>query len=278
MKINTVEISNPLLLSNAFLMKSLCILWMYQFTDMLFVPYLNYVQVNIKKNSWKMLNKIDYETFNRLKMVLKIATNLDLVKNIPQSSSFSFKINKLKHAIRVSFHPTNLGESISLRILKNNFFSSDLVLNYNNGINIIAGKTGSGKTSLLYSLIAKFSGHIVTLEDPIEYEFPNICQTDVSILGYDEGIKSALRQTPDLIVIGETRDSNSANALLRAAYTGHSVLTTLHAFDLKSVFSRLNDLHSSTKFPFDIINSITILENFNYTYFSYEKILSILGN
>ena len=112
------------------------------------------------------------------------------------------------------------------------------------GLTLIGGRTCSGKTTLMYSYLNVFKGHSISLEDPVEYFFPHVLQTNVSDMGYEQGIKSALRQNPDLICIGEIRDKESAKAAVQASLTGHKVIATIHISSPEEVFFRMKDLES----------------------------------
>ncbi len=164
---------------------------------------------------------------------------------------------------RVSSHPTVYGESIVLRILdKQHSIRSLEHLGFNpeqvasliqqikqpQGLFIITGPTGSGKTTTLYSILQYLnssSRNIMTLEQPVEYRLPMIRQSEIREMSkttFADGVRSLLRQDPDIIFIGEVRDEDTAQMALRAAMTGHLVFTTLHTNDSASVISRLRDL------------------------------------
>lgn len=156
--------------------------------------------------------------------------------------------------------PTIFGERCVLRILKNNisevslenlgFTNENLIklkklLNRKNGLLLFCGPTGSGKTTTLYSIVNYLNNeklNIITIEDPIEYQFPNInqiqCKNEIG-LDFSIILRSVLRQDPDIILVGEIRDKETAEIALMASLTGHLVITTLHTKDAVSAIDRL---------------------------------------
>lgn len=195
---------------------------------------------------------------------LKILSGLDVTElRLPQSGRFSSLLLGREVDFRISSHPTIFGESFVLRILdklnsllpldKLGFRSRQMeqiqqILQKPEGLLIITGPTGSGKTTTLYSLLQYLDAqslNIMTLEDPIEYELPWIRQTQIKEeinLTFAEGIRSILRQDPDVIFIGEIRDETTAQMALRASMTGHLVMTTLHTNSALGAINRLIDL------------------------------------
>lgn len=195
---------------------------------------------------------------------LKVMSGLDIAESRrPQNGRFAIKIDSGEIECRVSIHPTVHGENIVIRVLdksknplqldqlgfeKKYIKSLQDIVSNPQGLIVISGPTGSGKTTTLYALINHMDllkRNIMTLEEPIEYIFQNIRQTQIfdnKILSYSEGIKSLLRQDPDVLLISEIRDSDTAKMALRAAQTGHLVLATLHTKDSFSVPTRLIDL------------------------------------
>ena len=199
---------------------------------------------------------------------IKILSNLDIAeKRIPQDGHFRVKINDSFANIRVSVLPTVFGEKAVLRIMAatghmehadhfgmddfsyNQFFP---MLNYPNGIIYITGPTGSGKSTTLYMVLEYLSGrhvNISTIEDPVEKNLPDINQTQVNPvagLTFDVGLRALMRQDPDIIMVGETRDGETAGTSVRAAITGHMVLSTLHTNDAVSSIVRLEDMGVET--------------------------------
>ena len=199
---------------------------------------------------------------------IKILANLDIAeKRIPQDGHFRVKINDSFVNIRVSVLPTVFGEKAVLRIMAatghlehaDHFGMDDFsynqflpMLNYPNGIIYITGPTGSGKSTTLYMILEYLSGrhvNISTIEDPVEKNLPDINQTQVNPvagLTFDVGLRALMRQDPDIIMVGETRDGETAGTSVRAAITGHMVLSTLHTNDAVSSIVRLEDMGVET--------------------------------
>ncbi|MEP0845103.1 MAG: Flp pilus assembly complex ATPase component TadA, partial [Phycisphaerae bacterium] len=208
--------------------------------------------------------------------VVKALSELDIAgrKNI-QDGSFSVQVGR--HVdVRVSFTPTHFGEKLVLRVLDTAVLPAHLgdlgltpmmlkqirgVCHLDAGMIIVSGPTGSGKTTTLYTCIKALDWHtrnVVTIEDPIEYHMDGITQIQVEAKkgrDFHDILKSVLRQDPDVILVGEIRDHETAKTALQAAMTGHLVFTTLHARDsIGSVF-RLLDLGVE---PYMIANSVSI--------------------
>ena len=208
-----------------------------------------------------LLKKDDYpELVNKI----KIQANLDIAeKRLPQDGRINFEEQGLKFDIRVSILPTLHGEKIVLRLLNNDATDIDLnslgfseidLNNYlqgakrPNGILLISGPTGSGKTTTLYAtlkLLNKETRNILTIEDPVEYTLEGVNQVQLkeSIgLNFAAALRTFLRQDPDIIMIGEIRDTETANMAIRAALTGHLVLSTIHTNSAWGTVSRLTDM------------------------------------
>lgn len=204
------------------------------------------------------LNKEQYDS---VLIAFKILSSLDTSKRLSAQSSSFYKIYKDECIdFRFSTHPTCLGERFVIRILykKNIINYSDMnliksveddiekIINCPNGLILFTGPTNSGKTTLIHSIlsnIVKQNVSIMTLEDPVEYKIPGIIQSNVSDNGFTffDGMKSILRQDPDVIFLGEIRDEKTARIAVQAALTGHKVLTTLHAYSIKGAITRLID-------------------------------------
>ena len=196
---------------------------------------------------------------------IKIICNLDISEQRkPQDGSFSYSFLNEEFDLRVSTLPTNHGENIVMRLLGKgtSLFSlshlgmteenSKKVENYFSkpyGIVLIVGPTGSGKTTTLYSALRKVNSlekNVMTIEDPIEYKFTFIKQTQLhEKAGYtfDAAIRAFMRQDPDVMLVGEIRDSQTAELAVRASITGHLVLSTLHTNDAVGTIPRLVDLN-----------------------------------
>lgn len=195
---------------------------------------------------------------------IKIIANLDIAeKRLPQDGRILFEYEHHKFDVRVSVLPTLHGEKVVLRLLNTDTtkvdlesvgFSSDNLRDYlegvkrPNGILLISGPTGSGKTTTLYAtlkLLNKSTRNILTIEDPIEYTLEGINQVQLkeSIgLTFSAALRTFLRQDPDVIMVGEIRDVETANMAIRAALTGHLVLSTIHTNSAWGIVSRLIDM------------------------------------
>ena len=199
---------------------------------------------------------------------IKILANLDIAeKRLPQDGHFRVALDDGQVNIRVSILPTVFGEKAVMRIMASNgkldhadHFGMDEysykqfapLLNYPNGIIYITGPTGSGKSTTLYMILEYLTGrniNISTIEDPVEKNLPGINQTQVNPvagLTFDVGLRALMRQDPDVIMVGETRDGETAGTSVRAAITGHVVLSTLHTNDAVSSIVRLEDMGVET--------------------------------
>jgi type IV pilus assembly protein PilB len=195
---------------------------------------------------------------------LKVMAEMNIAESRhAQNGRITFYVGSREIDLRVSSHPTIHGENIVVRILdKGRSLLSLNELGYSGevisqirqalarpeGIFIITGPTGCGKTTSLYSMLSHISTpclNIMTLEEPVEYRLPLIRQSDIRDLGgmdFSEGVRSILRQDPDIILIGEIRDSSTAQMALRASMTGHQVFSTLHTNDALGALPRLTDL------------------------------------
>lgn len=206
---------------------------------------------------------------------IKILSNLDIAeRRIPQDGHFRVKMEKEALNIRVSLIPTVFGEKAVLRLLSGNaridyektfgmnaadYKAFSGMLKAPNGIIYLTGPTGSGKTTTLYMILEAISRgqiNISTIEDPVEKNLPRINQMQVnpiSGLNFENGLRALLRQDPDVIMVGETRDAQTAEISIRAAITGHKVFSTLHTNDAVSTIVRLADMGAE---PYLIANSL----------------------
>ncbi|MGI6241054.1 MAG: ATPase, T2SS/T4P/T4SS family [Candidatus Omnitrophota bacterium] len=194
---------------------------------------------------------------------IKIMANLNVAeKRLPQDGKFRVKTQEETLDLRVSFIPTANGESVVIRILpgKNVFRLEQLgfeqkhqkileeLLSRHNGILFVTGPTGSGKSTTLYASLNKLNSpdrKIITIEDPVEYELEGVNQIHVNPdigLSFANGLRSMLRQDPDVMMVGEVRDLETADIAIRAALTGHLILSTLHTNDAASGVTRLLDI------------------------------------
>ena len=194
---------------------------------------------------------------------LKIISNLDITeKKLPQDGKFRMKIDEKTIDFRVSIVPLITGEKRVIRILDSESYNFNLeniglsledynkisnLINKKNGIILACGPTGSGKSSLIYSILKKLNNGVVnisTVEDPVEYEIEGINQVQYNQeIGRDFStiLKAYLRQDPDILMIGEIRDYETAEIGVKSALTGHLVLSTLHTYDsLSGIFRLLN--------------------------------------
>lgn len=198
-------------------------------------------------------------------------------KRVPQDGRFNFKAGTEEVDLRVSSLPTVYGEKIVMRLLKKSGGVpklqelglrgralkdlEDAVLRPH-GIILITGPTGSGKTTTLYSILSKVNTpkvNIVTLEDPVEYKMPGVNQVQVNPdagLTFASGLRSFLRQDPNIVMVGEIRDSETANLAIQASLTGHLVFSTLHTNDAAGAIPRLVDMGAE---PFLLASSITVV-------------------
>ena len=204
---------------------------------------------------------IEKNIYNSLISRTKLLSGVKLnIKDRPQDGRFTIELDEeLSVEIRTSTLPSEHGESVVMRVLnpKNLIeieglgLRKDLLkaftqqLKKPHGMIIVTGPTGSGKTTTLYAFLKKAqspASKTITIEDPIEYHLPGISQTQAAPeKGYDfaSGLKSIMRQDPDIILVGETRDSETAKITIQAALTGHFVLTTLHTNDATGTVARL---------------------------------------
>ncbi len=206
--------------------------------------------------------QIAFALTQRLKMMARLNIT---EKRLPQDGHFNIKLNNRTLDIRLSTLPVVHGESIVLRVLDNSAAQLTLeqlgfdpplmeillrLIKLSYGMILVTGPTGSGKTTTLYSLLNKLNTpqrKIITVEDPVEYQLSRINQVQVNPtieLTFARVLRTALRQDPDVIMVGEIRDKETSTIAMRAALTGHLVLATLHTNDAASSVIRLMDLES----------------------------------
>lgn len=207
---------------------------------------------------------LPHDTYKYVSNQLKYKAGMKLnITNIPQDGRFFFVVNERKIDVRVSGIPTEFGESFVCRLLdpKQRMMSFqemgfegqtlqhlEAALNLPNGMILVAGPTGSGKTTTLYTLLSQFNrpeNKIITLEDPIEYHLENLTQSQINEKrGYTfaSGLRAILRQNPNIVMIGEIRDLDTAETAAQAALTGHILLSTLHANSSIEVVARLQNI------------------------------------
>lgn len=209
---------------------------------------------------------------------IKILSNIDIAESRrPQDGKISIKMENKDLDIRVSTFPTVHGENVVMRLLdrssillglkdlgfaKENLDIFSKMIQQPNGIILVTGPTGSGKTTTLYSALSTISNmekNIITIEDPVEYELPLIRQTQVNVkadVTFANGLRSILRQDPDVIMVGEIRDKETAEVAIQASLTGHLVFSTLHTNDAPSSLTRLIDMGLE---PFLISSSLILV-------------------
>lgn len=195
---------------------------------------------------------------------IKVISNMDIsVRRRPQDGRSQVKVGKKSYDLRVSSIPTSYGEKITIRILDQTgaarrledlalsekaFETFEKALSRPEGIILVTGPTGSGKSSTLYACLNRLNSprvNIFTVEDPVEFDIPGVNQVQVhpqAGITFAVGLRSILRQDPDIVMVGEIRDSETASIAFQAGQTGHLVLSTLHTNDAPSSVTRLLDL------------------------------------
>ena len=212
----------------------------------------------------QLVNNLDIDSLAPLVTRIKILAGLNIAeKRIPQDGRIMTKIGNKEIDLRVSLLPIVNGEKVVIRILdrdnykfgreqlgisKENLEKLDRIINNPYGIMLVTGPTGSGKSTTLYTVLSelnKSNVNVVTVEDPVEYTLEGVNQVNVNSkagMTFASGLRSILRQDPDIIMIGEIRDSETAEIAVRSAITGHFVLSTLHTNDAASSITRLVDM------------------------------------
>jgi len=213
-------------------------------------------------HTFAVLNKsMQSQIESRIKLLSHLKLNVD---NVPQDGRLSFKIEDKEYDVRVSMLPSNYGYSIVMRLLGvgapdlkleglgfNGVAKSriETQINKPQGMIMTTGPTGSGKSTTLYAFLNQLNdgtNKIITLEDPIEYKMPGVSQTQIdAAAGYTfaSGLRSILRQDPDIVMVGEIRDGETADTAVQASLTGHLVLSTLHTNDAAGAIPRLMDMN-----------------------------------
>lgn len=245
-------------------------------SDIHFEPYEDNAIVRFRMDG--MLHdylNIPSQTYQSVVSRIKVMSNLNIAeKRIPQDGRIAIRIGAKDIDIRVSIIPTIYGERVVFRLLDKSGFSltlEDLGFSQENlsvlkkilkkpyGIVLVTGPTGAGKSTTLYAslhFIKDPRKNIITVEDPVEYQIKGISQIQVNPkvgLTFATGLRSILRQDPDIIMVGEIRDTETADIAIHAALTGHLVLSTLHTNDSISAIPRLVDMGIE---PFLVANSI----------------------
>jgi type IV pilus assembly protein PilB len=208
---------------------------------------------------------------------IKILAGLDIAeRRLPQDGRFRIRVAGKEIDLRISFLPTVYGEKIVIRLLDKSALSGSVktlgldertlglfqsAIDAPHGMILVTGPTGSGKTTTLYSVLQELNSpeyNIVTVEDPVEYQLSGVNQVAVKPeigLTFASALRSILRQDPDIVMIGEIRDQETADIAVKAALTGHQVLSTLHTNDAAGAISRLDDMGIE---PFLISSSVLL--------------------
>lgn len=195
---------------------------------------------------------------------IKVMANLDISeKRLPQDGRISLRVAKHHIDVRVSTLPANHGERVVMRILDKEAQQLNLsllgmpdallqkihhIIHQPHGILLVTGPTGSGKTTTLYAMLTQMNSkthNILTIEDPIEFDLPGISQTQTNNkidMSFAKGLRAILRQDPDVVMIGEIRDLETAEIAIQASLTGHLVISTLHTNTALGAISRLQDM------------------------------------
>ena len=233
-------------------------------SDLHLEPMRDAVRVRIRVDGLlRELVRLPLAAHSTLVTQLKVAANMDIAeKRVPQDGRIALELDGRSVDLRLSTLPTTLGEKIAIRLLAQQellqleelgFTQTNLacyrrLFTQPNGLLLLTGPTGSGKTSTLYATLAELDAatrNIITLEDPVEYSLPGINQVAVnrrSGMTFAKGLRAIVRQDPDVIMLGEIRDEETAGIAVQAALTGHLVLSTLHTNSAAGAVYRLLDM------------------------------------
>lgn len=233
-------------------------------SDLHLEPMRDAVRVRIRVDGLlRELVRLPLAAHSTLVTQLKVAANMDIAeKRVPQDGRIALELDGRSVDLRLSTLPTTLGEKIAIRLLAQQellqleelgFTQTNLacyrrLFTQPNGLLLLTGPTGSGKTSTLYATLAALDAatrNIITLEDPVEYSLPGINQVAVnrrSGMTFAKGLRAIVRQDPDVIMLGEIRDEETAGIAVQAALTGHLVLSTLHTNSAAGAVYRLLDM------------------------------------
>lgn len=241
----------------------------YRASDIHFEPYVTQYRIRIRIDGvLKLLLSQSISLANPITVRLKILSNLNIAeKRLPQDGQLTYQYNNNNYSFRISVLPVIHGEKIVLRLLSSAEQQLDIellglpppllthyqhYLNYSQGLILVTGPTGSGKTATLYSGLTYLNNgvrNICSIEDPIEIPLDGINQTNVKTkigLTFSTTLRALLRQDPDVLMIGEIRDSETAEIAIAAAQTGHLVLSTLHTNSTTETLTRLKQMKTST--------------------------------
>ncbi|MFC4076627.1 GspE/PulE family protein [Salinithrix halophila] len=210
------------------------------------------------------VDRLEKETMYPLISRLKVMGNLDIgEKRLPQDGALTLTVDGERVDVRVSSMPTLHGEKVVLRLLRNRSELMSLqelgmgeeerkrltqLIKRTSGLLVVTGPTGAGKSTTLYAILQELNReevNLVTLEDPIEFQLSGVNQIQINPkagLTFARGLRAVLRQDPNIIMVGEIRDQETADIAIRAALTGHLVLSTLHTADASSTITRFLDM------------------------------------
>ncbi|OGW79593.1 MAG: hypothetical protein A3G33_07295 [Omnitrophica bacterium RIFCSPLOWO2_12_FULL_44_17] len=245
-------------------------------SDIHFEPYETRLRIRYRiDGALREAHSPPREMYNAILTRIKIVSDLDITeKRLPQDGRFKVRFEHSEIDFRVSILPTYHGEKVVLRILdKSNVKLGLEVLGFTSssvqklqeaikrpyGMVLVTGPTGSGKSTTLYSILNQFNTkdrNIMTIEDPVEYQIQGITQTQANAdigLTFANGLRSLLRQSPDVILVGEIRDGETADIAVKSALTGHLVFSTLHTNNACGAMTRLADMDVE---PFLIASSL----------------------
>lgn len=248
-------------------------------SDIHFEPVRDGLNIRFRVNGLLMLvRKLKYEEYFEISSRLKIKAGMDITeKRRPQDGKLFIKVGKENYNCRLSTLPIVDGEKIVLRILYSDKFLCSLeslnfslnqiedlrkIISLKNGLILVNGPTGSGKSTTLYSIINEIREddiNITTLEDPIEVQMKGINQISLNPkigITFADGLRSVLRQDPDVIMVGEIRDEETAKMAVRAAITGHKVYSTIHTKSPREVYLRLEEMGVKNYLIKDSLNGI----------------------
>lgn len=234
-------------------------------SDIHFEPEAGFLRIRYRIDGvLRRIRSLHKKYWSSMVVRLKVISSMNIAEmRAPQDGRISLEINGQTIDFRVSSQPTLHGENFVLRILDRKKgivplekldlspeirTHIELMMARPEGIILVTGPTGSGKTTTLYSILNQLnreSVNIMTLEDPVEYPIPRIRQSSINHaakMSFADGIRSLMRQDPDIILVGEIRDSDTATMAFRAAMTGHQVFSTLHTNSAAAVFPRLLDI------------------------------------
>lgn len=251
----------------------------FRASDIHVEPYENLVKVRYRIDG-DLSERVQFpiSSYPAVSARLKIISGMNIAeRRIPQDGRINMVINNIEYDFRVSTLPTVHGEKFVIRVLDKSSFSFnrrelgfnpaenkivDKILSHPHGLVLLTGPTGCGKSTTLYSFLKEVNKpdvNIVTVEDPVEYTMPGINQTQVNTkanMTFATALRSILRQDPDIIMIGEIRDEETAQIGIRAAITGHLVFSTLHTNDAPGAVTRLVDMGVSSYLVGDAVVAV----------------------